>query len=145
MTTDGGATWEELVLPEDVSKVAAVSLRTPTDGYLVDVNGVLHITQDEGKTWSSQSMGLDEDAMIMDLDTPQAAVRFSDVDNGLVILGLLGGGNSGIVAFRTADGGETWEEEGISDRLGMPYLTRDSAFFTVYTLNSREIVVFQYE
>ncbi len=30
MTTDGGATWKELALPKDVSKVAAISLRTPT-------------------------------------------------------------------------------------------------------------------
>ena len=39
MTTDGGATWKELALPKDVSKVAAISLRTPTDGYLVDDKG----------------------------------------------------------------------------------------------------------
>ena len=48
MTTDGGASWKELALPEGVSKVAAVSLRTTTDGYLVDEDGILHITQDGG-------------------------------------------------------------------------------------------------
>src|SRR5512139_3697599 len=58
MTADGGATWNDLALPKDVSKVAAISLRTPTDGYLVDVNGVLYITRDGGKTWSSRSLGL---------------------------------------------------------------------------------------
>lgn len=49
MTTDGGATWEALALPEGVSRVAAISLRTPADGYLVDMEGVLYITQNGGK------------------------------------------------------------------------------------------------
>jgi photosystem II stability/assembly factor-like uncharacterized protein len=141
MTTDGGATWEELVLPEDVSRVAAVSLRTPTDGYLVDMDGVLHITQDGGKTWSSKSLGLD-DPSVMDLETPLAAVRFFDAENGLVVLGLFG--ESSMIALRTADGAETWQEESLPVGLGTPYLSRDGKFLAVHQF-SKGLTLFKYE
>ena len=141
MTTDGGATWEELVLPEGVGQVAAISLRTPTDGYLVDMDGVLHITQDGGKTWSFQSLGLD-DPSIMDLETPLAAVRFFDAENGLVVLGLFG--ESNMVALRTADGGETWQEENLPVGLGTPYLSRDGRFLAVHQF-SKGLTLLKYE
>jgi photosystem II stability/assembly factor-like uncharacterized protein len=135
MTTDGGATWKELVLPKDVTKVAAISLRTPADGYLVDGNGVLHITKDGSKTWSSQSLGLDNPNILgfgsgpFVNETPQAAVRFFDANNGLVILGLAGKTN--LIALRTADGGKTWKEESLPAELGKPYLSRDGKYLTV--------------
>jgi len=135
MTRDGGATWQELTLPQGVSKVAAISLRTPTDGYLVDADGVLYVTQDGGKTWSSRSLGLDNPGIMgfasgaFINETPQAAVRFFDADHGLVVLGLSGKAN--LVAFRTADGGKTWAEESLPAELGKPYLTRDGKYLTV--------------
>jgi photosystem II stability/assembly factor-like uncharacterized protein len=135
MTADGGATWQDLALPKDVSKVAAISLRTPKDGYLVDGNGVLHITQDGGKTWSSRSLGLSAPGILgfgsgpFINETPQAAVRFSDANHGLVVLGLAG--KTSFVALRTADGGKTWKEESLPAELGTPYLSRDGKFLTV--------------
>ena len=135
MTTDGGSTWKELALPEDVSKVAAISLRTPTDGYLVDKDGVLHITQDGGRTWSSQSLGLDNPDIMgfasggFVNETPQAAVRFVDANHGLVVLGL--SGKASMIALRTADGGKTWKEESLPAKLGTPYISRDGKFLTV--------------
>jgi photosystem II stability/assembly factor-like uncharacterized protein len=135
MTKDGGTTWEELALPKDVSKVAAISLRTPKDGYLVDGNGVLHITQDGGKTWFSRSLGLDNPSIMgfaggaFVNETPQVAVRFADANHGLVVLGL--SGKTSMVALRTADGGKTWKEESLPAELGKPYLSRDGKFLTV--------------
>ncbi|HJX35271.1 MAG TPA: YCF48-related protein [Desulfatiglandales bacterium] len=135
MTTDGGATWKEPALPEAVSKVAAISLRTPTDGYLVDEKGVLYITQDGGKTWSSQSLGLDNPSIMgfasgpFINETPQAAVRFIDANHGLVVLGL--SGKTGMVALRTADGGKTWKEESLPAKFGTPYISHDGRFLTV--------------
>jgi photosystem II stability/assembly factor-like uncharacterized protein len=134
-TADSGMTWEELALPKDISKVAAISLRTPTDGYLVDGDGILHITQDGGRTWSSRSLGLDTPSIMgfssgpFVNETPQAAVRFLDADNGLVVLGLAG--KTSMVALRTADGGKTWKEESLPAELGTPYLSRDGKFLTV--------------
>jgi len=136
MTTDGGATWKELVLPKDVSKVAAISLRTPADGYLIDSSGVLHITQDGGNTWSSQSLGL-ENPDIMGFvsegfvnEIPQAAVRFIDDNHGLVVLGLKV--KTSMIALRTTDGGKTWKEESLPAKLfGAAYISRDGKFVTI--------------
>jgi photosystem II stability/assembly factor-like uncharacterized protein len=134
-TKDGGATWEALVLPAGASKIAAISLRTPMDGYLVDANGVLYITKDGGKTWSSQSLGL-ENPDIQGFvsqgfvnEIPQAAIRFVDSGHGLIVLGL--SGKDGMIALRTADGGKTWKEESLPAKFGAAYISRDGKFVTV--------------
>jgi len=135
MTTDGGTTWKELALPEAVSKVAAISLRTPNDGYLIDEKGILHITQDGGKTWSSRSLGLDNPGIMgfasggFVNETPQAAVRFINADHGLVVLGL--SGKTSMIALRTSDGGKSWKEESLPAKLGTPYISHDGKFLTV--------------
>jgi photosystem II stability/assembly factor-like uncharacterized protein len=136
MTTDGGKTWKELALPKGVNKVAAVSLRTPTDGYLVDADGVLHITQDGGKTWSSRSLGLNNPSIMGFVsegfvnEIPQAAVRFTDKNHGLVVLGLTG--RTAMIALRTANGGKTWKEESLPAKLfGAAYISRDGKFVTI--------------
>jgi photosystem II stability/assembly factor-like uncharacterized protein len=135
MTADGGATWNELALPQNVSKVAAISLRTAKDGYLVDKDGVLHITQDGGKTWSSKSLGLDAPNILGFVsagfvnEIPQAAVRFLDAKHGLVVLGL--SGKTNLVALRTADGGKTWKEENLPAGLGAAYISHNGKFLTV--------------
>jgi photosystem II stability/assembly factor-like uncharacterized protein len=135
MTTDGGATWKELALPKDANNAAAISLRTPTDAYLVDKDGVLHITKDGGTTWTSRSLGLNSPSIMGFVtggfvnETPQAAVRFSDADHGLVVLGL--SGETKMIALRTADGGKTWKKESLPAELGKPYISRDGKFLTV--------------
>jgi photosystem II stability/assembly factor-like uncharacterized protein len=136
MTADGGATWSEMALPQNVSKVAAISLRTPKDGYLVDKEGVLYTTQDGGKTWSSQSLGLNAPDIKGFVsggfvnEIPQAAVRFTDANHGLVVLGL--SGKTGMIGLRTADGGKTWKEESLPVEFqGAPYISRDGKFLTV--------------
>lgn len=135
MTADGGQTWKELVLPKDIGKVAAISLRTPTEGYLVDDAGVLHMTRDGGKTWTSQSLGMAKPGILgfgsgpFINEIPQAAVRFFDAKRGVVVLGL--SGKTSMIALRTADGGKTWKEETLPALLGTPYLTRDGKFLSV--------------
>jgi photosystem II stability/assembly factor-like uncharacterized protein len=135
MTADGGATWKDVVLPEAIAKVAAISLRTPMDGTLIDASGLLYVTRDGGKTWASQSLGL-ENPTIQGFvaggfvnEIPQAAVRFTDAGHGLVVLGLAG--KTGMIALRTADGGKTWKEESLPAKFGAPYISRDGRFVTV--------------
>jgi photosystem II stability/assembly factor-like uncharacterized protein len=148
MTADGGATWNELALPQDVNKVAAISLRTPKDGYLVDKDGMLHITQDGGKSWSSKSLGLDAPSIMGFVsggfvnEIPQAAVRFFDSNHGLVVLGL--SGKTNLVALRTADGGKSWKEESLPSGLGAPYISHNGKFLTV-NLWGKGITLLKYE
>lgn len=145
MTADGGATWNDLALPAGVSKVAAISLRTQKDGYLLDANGVLHSTKDGGKTWASNSLGLNAPNIQgfasgpFINETPQAAVRFTDASNGLVVLGLAG--KTGMIALRTTDGGKTWKEETLSAGFGAPYISRDGKYITVNRWNERLVLL----
>lgn len=139
-TTDGGATWAALSLPKDVSKVAAISLRSPVDGYLVDDKGILYITKDGGKTWSSKSLGLDNPAILGFVsggfvnEIPQTAIRFADADNGLIVLGI--SGKASMIALHTDDGGKTWKEKALPAKLfGAPYISRDGKFVTINKWN----------
>ncbi len=115
---------------------------------MLDIKGNLHITQDGGETWSSHSLGLDN-PKILDYAsgpfvnaTPQAAVRFFDADNGLVVLGL--SGETNMVALRTADGGKTWTKEILIGGLGKPYLSRDGKFLTL-NLMGKGVTVLKYK
>ncbi len=133
VTRDGGKTWNELTLPDGVDAVAAISLRTPEDGYLIGKNGVLYITKDCGKTWKSCSLGIENPDIQgfgnVWVETPQAAVRFTDAKNGLVVLGL--SGNEDLIALRTKDGGKTWKKESVPAKLGKPFISRDAKYLTV--------------
>lgn len=147
MTTDGGQTWAEVPLPEGVENIVAVSLHTPTDGYLLDSTGILHATQDEGQSWSSHSLGLDlEGRLIPNRETASAAVRFFDADHGLVVVHLAGGLSSEIVALRTADGGLTWEQEEVmsSSLLIALYLSHDGSVLTIADQVEEQAIVLRY-
>jgi photosystem II stability/assembly factor-like uncharacterized protein len=144
-TTDGGETWEEIT--PDVLDIAAIALRTPGEGYVLDYDGNLYTTADGGKSWSSQSLGLEkygELKLMESQDFVMAAIRFADADNGVVVLSLVGGGESKVVALRTADGGQTWTEEVISEETGPLYLTHDGSLLTIYSFLNSEIIVFRY-
>lgn len=144
-TVDGGATWAEVTLPEDINAVHifAINLRTPSDGYLLDIDSTLFVTQDGSKTWSSRSLeslgrrGTRNVAM-----PPLATLRFFDADRGLVVVNQDGK----VLALRTADGGQTWEKETVTtDVLGYVYvyLSHDGTFLTVTDMYGK-ITLFRY-
>jgi len=142
-TDDGGQTWTDLALPEGVGDdlpVMAISLRTASDGYLMDATGVLHVTQDGGQSWSSQPL-LDTDSMTLH----STAVRFPDADHGLVVMALVGGGQSEVLAMRTSDGGRTWEQEIVPVGPGALYLTHDGTVLTVASLFGEQVDVLRYQ
>jgi photosystem II stability/assembly factor-like uncharacterized protein len=144
-----GMTWEEVPLPDGIANIAAISLRAPGEGYVLDDTGNLYITLDGGESWSSQTLGLEErygEMKLMSSDElAAAAMRFLDADHGVVVLSLAGGGERKIVGLRTTDGGQTWEEETIPADIGAPYLTHDGKLLTVSSfLNIGEITVLRY-
>lgn len=146
-TTDGGQTWQEVALPEGVGKIAAIFMRTPNDGYLLDTGGILHVTQDGGQSWSSHTLGLDlESALIPSRETASAAVRFSDAGRGLAVVHLAGGISSQLVTLRTTDGGQTWEQEGALPipLLSALYLSHDGSTLTITDQTESRVIVLRY-
>jgi hypothetical protein len=129
ITRDGAKTWESLPFPEKMGRPAALALRTPSDGYLLDTGGNLFITSDAGKTWTVRSLPLAQGVSIPVLNH-SAAMRFTDGEHGLIALSLLENGKGRTLGLRTEDGGVTWVEEALPVPMGMFHLTRDGIFLT---------------
>jgi photosystem II stability/assembly factor-like uncharacterized protein len=146
-TTNRGQTWAAIPLPQGVQDIAAISLRTATAGYLLDTASILYSTQDGGQTWSAHPLPVDlQENTFPNHDTASAAVRFLDPDHGLVVAHLSGGGRSRLVAFRTADGGQTWQPETV---IAVPllvslYLSPDGATLTITDKMESRISVLRY-
>jgi photosystem II stability/assembly factor-like uncharacterized protein len=128
-TSDGGQTWTEITIPKAAKDiVATLDLRTVNNGYLFTYTGLLYTTADGGKTWTSQKIDLGD--RNFDLDVIPA-LRFVDAQNGAVVLKIKDGG---LIALKTADGGQTWQEEAVpvsGMEQGVIYLSHDGAMLTV--------------
>jgi len=144
-TSDGGITWTDLVLPEGIQEIAAIALRTASDGYLLDTQGTLFVTEDGGRTWSSHSLRLKEGEEVRTSFAPRAALRFRDADHALAVLSLFQGNvEGGVWSFHTRDGGRTWMRQAVPARFGAPFLAHDGLTLTAYDSVSREAIVLRY-
>ena len=122
LITNGGDTWTAIKLPAGLGgSIAAIDLRTATDGYVLDSAGAVWITADGGKTWTSKPLGLTGGA-IATAKLPLASMHFTDSTHGVVVA-RLAGASAKLVAFRTSDGGATWQSEQIALALGKADLT----------------------
>jgi len=128
-TADGGKTWKALPLPEGMAAPAALHLRSPRDGYILDTVGNLFVSADGGESWETRPIGLAEGEKIPALNH-SAAVRFSDARHGVMAVTTIGGGTGRTRVLRTFDGGETWMEEPLPVPMGMFHLSRDGVFLT---------------
>ncbi|MFC1975883.1 WD40/YVTN/BNR-like repeat-containing protein [Chloroflexota bacterium] len=151
LTTDGGQSWNEVTLPEGGKDIGAISLRTASEGYVLTPDGVLHKTQDGGNSWSSVTLDLTKYGQMQFLPAtdpgypPSVAIRFFDADHGVIVMSLVGSGSSKIVAFRTADSGQTWTEEAVPATIGTLYLTHDGQYLTVSSiLEAKKVTVLRY-
>jgi hypothetical protein len=140
-TTDGAQTWEEITLPEDITAIGGISLRTVSSGRLLDSAGILYATQDGGASWSSQTLGLDKDILI-NPSSLYVAIRFFDADHGVIVLSLAGGGGN-LLALRTADGGQTWEREPVPAKMGTLHLSHDGTILTILDTRN-DVTVLRY-
>jgi photosystem II stability/assembly factor-like uncharacterized protein len=128
-TGDGGRSWVALPLPEGMGFPAAINLRTPEEGRLLDTAGRLFLSTDGGATWSEGSIPLG-DGWVLPTLNHSAAMRFLDADHGLLAIEAVTEGDGRTFALRTADGGRTWEEESLPVPMGMFHLTRDGIYLT---------------
>jgi beta-lactamase regulating signal transducer with metallopeptidase domain len=140
-TSDGGQTWAEIALPEGLENIAAIQLRTASDGYLLSMTGILYATRDGGVSWSSQALELNREAMFIPEITPSAAIHFSDGDHGLVVVSLIGGGRNKVLAIRTADGGRTWTQESVPVESGTLSLGNHGTILQVESWRGQTIVL----
>lgn len=146
-TADGGLTWTEVEIPEGI-EIRAISLRTPSDGYILDNTLTLHVTGDGGESWTSLPIEIEipEALAQMDYEVASDVVRFFDDDHGVIVLGLVGGGESRLLSIRTDDGGRTWEQEDVPAVIGALTLTHDARFLTVTPLfGETDAVVLEYQ
>jgi hypothetical protein len=127
-TQDGGATWTRLTLPGGVEKIAAIDRPSASEGYVLDGAGRLHKTADDGKTWTTQDLGLGK-AVLVNTELPNAAMRFPDRDHGVIVLALVDDGGK-VRSLRTSDGGATWEKAELSIPIGVFRLSNDGSILT---------------
>jgi photosystem II stability/assembly factor-like uncharacterized protein len=131
-TNDGGKTWITATLPQGIGRIEATSLFAPGQGFLLDAAGKLYATQDNGLTWSQPGGIPLGNATFVKSNSPSAAMRFSDAGHGMAVVAVMVGDKRQVIAFHTADGGLTWSQEVVPAPYGIPYLSHDGQFLTLF-------------
>ncbi|HEX3050212.1 MAG TPA: hypothetical protein VHP83_06110, partial [Aggregatilineaceae bacterium] len=148
-TTDGGASWHDLTLP---ANIAAVSLRTALDGYVLDKAGDLLVTADGGQTWETHSLGLNEGEKLMAAPSsgPYTVIRFVDAQHGMVVFTL---SDQTVWYMVTQDGGQNWQRAEIPELRDQSYyyqlfLSHDARLLTAtdsFLNGENQSIVLRYE
>ncbi len=135
-TDDGALRWLEVEKDYTMGDIAAVSRRSPVDGYVLTYDGTFFTTNNSGESWTSNDIELISDEMrIANMDgRPPVSMHFQDAQNGIMILALAGQGNASLHSLHTTDGGQSWQQHPIPMNLGSVYLSHDGRFLTVTEL-----------
>jgi photosystem II stability/assembly factor-like uncharacterized protein len=144
-TTDGGASWNLRPLPGTANRIATIDTYLPGEGYLLDKNGVLFHTEDDGQHWTEKGH-LEPEPLEWPPSAYQlAAMRFSDAQHGLIVISSSPfGEEKPVVAFHTSDGGQHWTSEAVPVLAGPVYLARSGGFLTVIT-GANQISLLKYK
>ena len=144
-TTDGGASWNLRSLPETAQKISTIDTFLPGEGYLLDQSGALFYTKDDGQHWVEKSRIETGWPEMAPSAYQLAAMRFSDAEHGLVVVSSSPfGEETPVIAFRTSNGGQTWNSEPIPVLAGPVYLARQGGYLTVIT-GTNQITLLRYE
>jgi photosystem II stability/assembly factor-like uncharacterized protein len=132
-THDGGTTWINVSMPLAIKDIAAIAFQSANTGYVLDTDGNLFVTVDEGKSWDIHSLGLKKgEQLTMTTNGPRAALRFFDPQHGMVIFDL----PDRTVWFAiTSDGGKSWQRAEIPELRDQSYyyhlfLSHDGSLLT---------------
>jgi photosystem II stability/assembly factor-like uncharacterized protein len=144
-TTDGGASWNMRTIPAGAEKIATIDTYLPGEGYLLDQNGALFFTKDDGQHWRETGQLPLGDLTISFSAYQMAAMRFSDSKHGLIVVSPGDYGNKGqMMAFHTYNGGENWISESVPVATGSVYLSRTGGYLTVITAYD-QLTLLRYE
>lgn len=136
ITKDGGTTWTELTPPEEVVTIDFIS---EDACYLIGKEDHLYFSKDEGKTWSSMDMSienLDKHKTIM----KSMAINMKDKDNGdLFCLDKAGK----LYYYTTNDCGASWVAQDVPevDEGSSLYFSKDGAILTVSSSDGTNVTV----
>jgi photosystem II stability/assembly factor-like uncharacterized protein len=154
-SSDSGRTWTEIPLPESISSIAGIYLRTPEEGYVLSVEGQLSKTTDGGKTWTHKDLNFKQFNMVApgskkDVLVPGnvsvAEICFTDENNGMVVfVGNYAGEGSKTWFMETKDGGDTWTVEQLNPverfNASSVLLTQDGKYLTLSAGGLRLVVL----
>lgn len=133
MTDDGGVKWAEISLPEGIGKILSIDYRN-FGGYLMDNNGIIFITKDNGKSWDKMSININLNDFQMNVGLEQiSAMRFTSAATASIILFQIKPVKC-LVSLTTKDGGKTWIKNEIREKLSVNntiFMSRDAKYITV--------------
>ncbi|MDF2540549.1 MAG: hypothetical protein K0S47_267 [Herbinix sp.] len=156
-TKDGGKTWTEVALPEEVgegkNKIAAIHISKDTTGYLLDEKGNLYITSDSGASWDKKILDISslnlKNGVISTSGSPHAAIKFYSESNGIIAFSSISDGAGKTWIAQTQDGGDTWSLETLDfgDRyqLTLLHITNDGKYLTISETKDTDVLELNYE
>lgn len=140
-TKDGGKSWDEIILPEEIEEIVAIYLRTPDNGYVIDNKSNLYITADGGKSFIKQRLNIEDANLSIAKFEQHVVIKFSDENDGLI---AYEDKDLKFRAARSSDGGKTWVSESVPDLPnGALYLSQDGKLITL-TKDSGFIKILEY-
>ncbi|HEX8857148.1 MAG TPA: hypothetical protein VF752_16255 [Thermoleophilaceae bacterium] len=103
-STNGGAKWQQLKLPQKRFRVNDLDFTTSKAGYVLESNGRLWFTKNRGAKWT-QLVGTGT------LDV--VGIDFSSTKTGFLVIRRFGFQTGGLL-LRTSDAGHTWRPQLVS-------------------------------
>jgi photosystem II stability/assembly factor-like uncharacterized protein len=133
MTDDGGIKWTAISLPEGIGKILSIDYRN-FGGYLLDNNGSVFVTKDNGKSWEKFNININVNDFQMNAGMAQtSAIRFTGLMDASIVLFQIKPDKC-LVSLTTKDGGKTWIKNEIKEKLSVSntvYMSRDAKYITV--------------
>jgi photosystem II stability/assembly factor-like uncharacterized protein len=136
VTTDQGASWKELALPEGIGGIKAIDTWSENHGCILDNKYDIYFTEDGGKTWERQNMQIHTEGIDKTIGrAPNTAMRFTDRNRGSIIALATPQEETKLIEISTTDGGKTWTEEKLpigAFESSVLFFSRNASILTVY-------------